>query len=108
LNTIVLLLSGVTVTLAHQAVLLGNRAESLTALAVTIFLGCQFTAFQVFEYETIALKINESVFGSIFFFSTGFHGLHVLIGNLFLTTCLWEHYNYRVLKEQHVGLECAI
>ena len=108
LNTIILLLSGITVTLAHQAILLGNRRESLTALLVTVILGIEFTMCQIFEYTHIQLQINESVFGSIFFFSTGFHGFHVLIGTIFLSVCLFEHFNYRLLIDQHIGLECAI
>jgi len=108
LNTIILLLSGITVTLAHQSVILGDRAESLTALGVTVLLGIEFTLCQAFEYTFLDLRINESVFGSIFFFSTGFHGLHVLIGTIFLSVCLVEHFYYRVLVDQHLGLECAI
>lgn len=108
LNTIILLLSGITVTLAHQAILLGDRRESLTALLVTVILGVEFTMCQIFEYTHIQLQINESVFGSIFFFSTGFHGFHVLIGTIFLLVCLFEHFNYRLLIDQHIGLECAI
>lgn len=108
LNTIILLLSGVTVTLAHQAILLGDRMDSLTALLMTVILGVEFTLCQIFEYTHIQLQINESSFGSIFFFSTGFHGLHVLIGTIFLSVCLFEHFNYRILVDQHVGLECAI
>ena len=72
LNTIILLLSGVTVTLAHQAIILGDRMDSLTALLMTVVLGVEFTLCQIFEYTHIQLQINESSFGSIFFFSTGF------------------------------------
>jgi len=108
LNTVILLLSGITVTLAHQSIILGHRTESLVGLLMTVILGIEFTLCQIFEYTHIQLQINESVFGSIFFFSTGFHGFHVGVGTLFLFVCLYEHFNYRVLTDQHVGLECAI
>ena len=108
LNTVILLYSGISVTYCHQALLLGKRFESLVTLAFTICLGLIFTVCQVFEYIHLSLTINDSVFGSIFYLSTGFHGLHVLIGTLFLLICFFEHYNYRVLLDQHIGLECAI
>ena len=91
LNTVLLLYSGISITYSHQALLLGRRYESLKALAFTIFLGIFFTICQIFEYINLPLNINDSVFGSIFFLSTGFHGLHVFIGTLFLLVCFFEH-----------------
>lgn len=107
-STLILVVSGISVTLAHQAVLLGKRLESLVALAITVMLGLGFTCCQVFEYTHLGLKISDSVFGSIFYFSTGFHGIHVLIGTLFLFVQLMENVKFRLLQDQHVGLECSI
>lgn len=108
LNTIILLISGVFVTYAHQSLLLGKRKESMIALSFTIILGMLFTSLQWLEYQILVLEINSSVFGSIFFFATGFHGIHVLIGSIFLGTCLFELFRFRVYLDQHISLECAI
>jgi len=77
-------------------------------LLVTIALGVLFTAFQLYEYNSAEFSINDSVFGSIFFFSTGFHGLHVLIGTLFLIFSFLRHLFYHFMREHHLGLKFAI
>jgi len=81
LNTVILLTSGATVTWAHQCLILGQPSLSLL---YTLLLGFTFLVMQFAEYLHIAFTISDSVFGSIFFVLTGFHGLHVLIGTLFL------------------------
>lgn len=84
LNTIILLTSGATITIAHEAILGGFKDEAAEALLSTITLAIIFTGLQYLEYKTSAFTISDSVYGSTFFMATGFHGFHVIIGTLFI------------------------
>jgi cytochrome c oxidase subunit 3 len=85
LNTVILLSSGVTVTYAHHSLIQGNRTGALYGLIYTIILAVLFTSLQVIEYSVSSFTITDGVFGSCFYFGTGFHGLHVIIGTIFLS-----------------------
>jgi len=108
LNTVVLLSSGVTVTWAHHALVAGLRDETLTALFVTIGLGIYFTFLQLGEYIETSFTIADSVYGATFFVATGFHGLHVIIGTIFLIVAYIRIYKYHFSTTHHVGFESAI
>jgi cytochrome c oxidase subunit 3 len=84
LNTVILLSSGVTVTYAHHSLIQGNRKGALNGLVFTIVLALIFTALQGVEYSVSSFTISDGVFGSCFYFGTGFHGLHVIIGTIFI------------------------
>ncbi|OCL14721.1 cytochrome c oxidase, subunit III [Glonium stellatum] len=84
LNTVILLSSGVTVTYAHHSLIQGNRRGALYGLIFTIILAIIFTGFQGIEYSVSSFTITDGAFGSCFYFGTGFHGLHVMIGTAFL------------------------
>jgi len=88
LNTVILLSSGVTVTYAHHSLIQGNRSGTLYGLVFTIILAIIFTALQGIEYSVSSFTISDGTFGSCFYFGTGFHGLHVIIGTAFLTVGL--------------------
>jgi cytochrome c oxidase subunit 3 len=88
LNTVILLSSGVTVTYAHHSLIQGNRKGALYGIISTIILATIFTALQGLEYTVSSFTISDSVYGSCFYFGTGFHGLHVIIGTAFLTVGL--------------------
>src|SRR4051794_7001967 len=88
LNTVILLSSGVTVTYAHHSLIQGNRAGALYGLIATVILAVIFTMFQGVEYTVSSFTISDGAFGSCFYFATGFHGLHVLIGTAFLAVGL--------------------
>src|SRR6201987_1191071 len=88
LNTVILLSSGVTVTYAHHSLIEGNRKGTLYGLIYTVILAIIFTALQGIEYTVSSFTISDGAFGSCFFFGTGFHGLHVMIGTAFLTVGL--------------------
>jgi cytochrome c oxidase subunit 3 len=84
LNTVILLSSGVTVTYAHHSLIQGNRAGVLYGLIATLVLAVIFTLFQGIEYSVSSFTISDGAFGSCFYFGTGFHGLHVIIGTAFI------------------------
>jgi cytochrome c oxidase subunit 3 len=88
LNTIILLSSGVTITYAHHSLIQGNRAGSIYGTIFTVILAIIFTAFQGIEYSVSSFTISDGTFGSCFYFGTGFHGLHVMIGTAFITVGL--------------------
>jgi len=88
LNTVLLLSSGVTVTYAHHSLIQGNRKGALYGLIVTVILAIIFTALQGVEYTVSSFTISDGAFGSCFYFGTGFHGLHVMIGTAFLAVGL--------------------
>lgn len=74
-NTVILLSSGVTVTYAHHSLIEGNRAGALNGLICTVFLAILFTGLQGVEYKVSGFTLSDGVFGSCFYFGTGFHGL---------------------------------
>jgi len=88
LNTVILLSSGATVTFAHHSLIKGNRNGTLNGSIATILLAILFTACQGIEYNVSSFTISDGVFGTCFFFGTGFHGLHVIIGTIFLGVAL--------------------
>jgi cytochrome c oxidase subunit 3 len=88
LNTVLLLSSGVTVTYAHHSIIQGDRTGALYGLLVTIVLAVVFTGFQGVEYTVSSFTISDGTFGSCFYFGTGFHGLHVMIGTAFISVGL--------------------
>nr|YP_007624896.1 cytochrome c oxidase subunit III [Leptobrachella oshanensis]AGG15986.1 cytochrome c oxidase subunit III [Leptobrachella oshanensis] len=107
LNTAVLLASGVTVTWAHHNIMQGNRNEAIQSLTLTIILGIYFTLLQAMEYYEAPFTIADGVYGSTFFVATGFHGLHVIIGTLFLSACLLRLTLHHFTSNHHFGFEAA-
>jgi cytochrome c oxidase subunit 3 len=105
--TMILLLSGCTVTWAHHAILENKRDEATKALLVTVLLGIAFTCFQAFEYVHATFKFTESVYSSAFYMATGFHGFHVLIGTIFLAVCLFRNRKGHFTAKSHFGFEAA-
>nr|UPU95828.1 cytochrome c oxidase subunit III [Monochroa sp.] len=107
LNTIILITSGVTVTWAHHALMMNNYSEMTQGLFITICLGIYFTILQAYEYIEAPFTIADSIYGSTFFMATGFHGLHVIIGTIFLSICLIRHLNNHFSNNHHFGFEAA-
>lgn len=107
LNTIILLSSGFSITWSHHSLINKNLNNSFFRLFLTVFLGFYFSFFQLYEYNEAFFSINDSIFGSIFFLTTGFHGIHVLIGTSFLFINLirifFSHFN----KTHHFSFEAA-
>lgn len=115
LNTVILLLSGTTVTWAHHAIQVNDRAGAKLALGITVALGLLFTAVQAYEYYHIVHEnlffneeaVNAGLYGSVFFLATGFHGFHVLLGTIFLIVCLGRLLVGHFTPEKHFGFEAA-
>jgi cytochrome c oxidase subunit 3 len=108
LNTLVLLLSGATITWAHQLILVGNFYQTSYALAITISLALFFTGLQICEYIDASFDISDGIYGSVFFMLTGLHGMHVLVGTIFISVCLARHLFKHFTRSHHLGLEAAI
>jgi cytochrome c oxidase subunit 3 len=107
LLTLVLLLSGTTVTWAHHSLLEGDRSGLVRGLAVTVFLGLCFTSLQAYEYGTAEFHFTGGIYPSTFFMATGFHGFHVIIGTTFLIVCLVRAWLGHFQPDHHFGLEAA-
>ena len=107
INTLVLLLSGTTVTWSHHALLEDDRKGFIQGLVLTVILGVCFTALQAYEYHHATFAFSDHIYGSVFYMATGFHGFHVIVGTIFLAVCLWRgklgHFN----KDHHFGFEAA-
>ena len=88
LNTVILLSSGFTVTYGHHFLINGNRSKTLYGLLYTVILATIFTGLQGVEYSVSSFTISDGAFGSCFYFGTGFHGFHVIIGTIFLAVGL--------------------
>jgi cytochrome c oxidase subunit 3 len=88
LNTVILLSSGVTVTYAHHSLIQGSRKGALYGTVFTVLLALVFTGFQGVEYSVSSFTISDGAFGTCFYFGTGFHGLHVMIGTAFIAVGL--------------------
>nr|AYC65879.1 cytochrome c oxidase subunit III [Amyrsidea minuta] len=109
LGTLILISSGISVTWGHHLMIEGNLKKELNiSLCLTVCLGLLFTCFQLMEFYESNFTINDSVFGSVFFMATGFHGFHVIIGSLMLLICLLRSINDHLSSSHHVGLEAAI
>jgi cytochrome c oxidase subunit 3 len=111
LNTAILLLSGVTITIAHHGLRAGHRGVVIVWLAATFLLGFLFLGFQAEEYvhayTELNLRLDTGIYGSTFFMLTGFHGLHVTLGAIMLVI-IW----LRVLRghfkpDRHFAFEAV-
>lgn len=111
INTALLLTSGVTLTIAHHALLKGLRNKTAFWLAATVLLGVVFMGFQAYEYShaysELNLKMTSGIYGSTFFMLTGFHGFHVTLGAIMLSVVLYRVMKGHFTPEQHFGFEGA-
>ena len=107
INTLVLLLSGCTVTWAHHAMQHGNRKDFMNGLGLTVLLGISFTGLQALEYAHAPFGFTDGVYPSVFYMATGFHGFHVIVGTLFLAVCWFRGAAGHFSPKQHFGFEAA-
>ncbi len=111
INTALLLSSGVTLTIAHHALQVGNRGRTIAFMWITVLLGITFLGVQGYEYahaySDLNLKLSSGAFGSTFFMLTGFHGFHVFVGMLMLLFVTLRLQNGHFTAERHFGFEGA-
>nr|YP_009535753.1 cytochrome c oxidase subunit III [Sperchon plumifer]AYK28783.1 cytochrome c oxidase subunit III [Sperchon plumifer] len=107
LNTVILLSSGISVTWAHHNLMMSNFKKSSTGLYLTITLGVYFTTLQGMEYWQAPFSMWDSVCGSTFFMATGFHGIHVIIGSIFLLVSASQLSTYKLTDTHMVSFEAA-
>ncbi len=111
INTALLLTSGVTLTIAHHALIADQRAKCIRWMWVTVLLGIVFLGFQGYEYAhayaDLNLKLSSGVFGSTFFMLTGFHGFHVFVGMLMLLFITLRLQKGHFTSKRHFGFEGA-
>jgi len=107
MNTIILLLSGTTVTWAHHLLLESDNKGAIEKTAFTVLLGMLFTSCQAYEYMHAPFSFGDNVYTSAFFLATGFHGFHVIIGTTFLAVCLQRLRKNHFTKDDHFGFEAA-
>jgi len=111
INTLLLLSSGVTLTIAHHALIAGKRAQCIGFMWLTVLLGITFLGFQGFEYHhaytELNLKLSSGAYGSTFFMLTGFHGFHVFVGTLMLLFITIRLMKGHFTTERHFGFEGA-
>ena len=111
INTLLLLSSGVTLTIAHHALVAGHRARTIFFMWITVLLGATFLGFQVFEYHhaytELNLKLSSGAYGSTFFMLTGFHGFHVFVGMLMLLFITLRLMKGHFTPQRHFGFEGA-
>jgi cytochrome c oxidase subunit 3 len=108
LNTYILLFSGATVTYTHYSVISGNLPDTELGFMMTLFLAGLFTLFQLLEYKAATFTIADGVYGSTFYMITGLHGLHVIVGTIFLFVCFVRTIFRHFTRDHHLGLEFAI
>jgi cytochrome c oxidase subunit 3 len=111
INTLILLTSGVTLTIAHHALKAGRRGAVLLWLGLTVVLGATFLYFQVTEYmhayHELNLTLGSGIYGSTFFMLTGFHGAHVFLGALMLAIMWLRARKGHFTKDNHFAFEAA-
>ena len=108
MNTMILLLSGCTVTWAHHSLIEGDRRHLIMGLGLTVLLGLCFTGFQALEYADSPFPFaGGGIYPAVFFLATGFHGFHVIVGTCFLIVCWFRSRDGQFTPERHFGFEAA-
>jgi len=107
LNTVILLSRGIRITWAHHSLMNNLHLKKAIRLLFTICLGVYFIAMQGLEYIEAQFAISDGVYGSVFFLATGFHGMHVTVGTIFLTYVLISHLRSKLTWSHHFRFEAA-
>ena len=111
INTALLLTSGVTLTIAHHALIANQRSKAILWMWVTVLLGSVFLICQGYEYthaySELNLKLSSGIYGSTFYMLTGFHGFHVFVGTIMLLVMTIRLMKGHFTPERHFGFEGA-
>jgi len=105
-NTVVLLRRGVTLTWSHYSLL--RKEDAKPGLVLTVLLSFLFEGAQYVEYREATFRIRDGIFGRCFYFGTGFHGLHVIFGHIFLLFNLYRVHQCHFTRRRHISFECAV
>jgi cytochrome c oxidase subunit 3 len=108
LGSLLLLSSGFFVTLSHHAFLASDKSLCLIHGIITLILGISFTCLQATEYYFSTFTIADSIFGSVFYMTTGLHGIHVILGIFGLIISYIRIFRDHLTLEHHLGFEFAI
>lgn len=87
-NTCLLFFGSLTCTGAQYYIIVKNKSKVIELLIITIILNVIFSFLQFFEYFYSPFTLTDSFYGSIFFFLTGCHALHVIVGTLLIVAAL--------------------
>lgn len=107
LNTLILLTSGATITVAHLSIINNRQDFAVEAFALTILHALFFTAIQAYEYIHAPFSISDGIFGSVFFMLTGFHGFHVLLGTVFIAVQFSRYLKNHFTPQDHFGFTAS-
>jgi len=107
LNTVILLSSGVTVTWSHHALINNLYSSAVYSIVITVALGVYFLYMQYEEYSESSFSISDGIYGSTFFISTGFHGIHVMVGTSMLFYTLIHMLNAKLTFNHHFMFEAS-
>lgn len=108
LNTFLLVSSGAFITYGHHSLIGGLRKETIVSFFITIVLAAVFIMFQAYEYATSSFTIADSVFGTVFYSSTGLHGFHVIVGGIMIIIGFIRLLIHNITKQTHIGIETGI
>lgn len=107
-NTFLLIISGLAITWAHKAFALGSFREAIDSILCTLFLGFFFVVLQCMEYYAATYNFSDGIYASTFYCLTGLHGMHVIVGAMFILVCFFRLLRQHYLRNHYLGFVCAI
>lgn len=105
-NSVVLLRRGISLTWAHSCLL--SKKSPILGILLTLLLALIFEIAQYVEFKEATFSIRDGIFGRVFYFGTGFHGLHVIFGHIFLTYNLFRIILSHFSRLHHLSFEFSI
>lgn len=107
-NTMLLIISGFSITWAHRATSLGSYSQTLDALVITMSLGFFFVFLQGLEYYEASFNMDDNIYACTFYMLTGLHGFHVLVGATFILVCFLRFLRRDFTTTHYLGFVFAI
>lgn len=108
MNSLLLIRRGCSITWRHYIIIIKNNKRCIKSLIITIILGLTFILCQIVEYLNCIFRFSDGIFGSIFFIRTGFHGIHVIIGTIFIIFILIRVVKNHFSRNHIIGFEFSI